>query len=130
MKIRMMNQVMTSLVVAGMMISLNGCGRVNSPVSAVMPSQPVYTQSATQQVLVTFKSSVTRQGIREFHAKYGTRTVQVLSPLNTHVVELDRTVGIQAVQLVKYLQKDALVAHVELNHGIQADMPITVKPIF
>lgn len=124
------NTIITSLVAASTILAVTGCGRVNNPMTAAMPLQPVYTQAAPQQVLVTFKANVTRQSINEFHAKYGTRTVQILPQLNTHVVELDRTVGIQAVQLVKYLKKDTLVAHVELNHSIQADMPITVKPIF
>ena len=114
----------TTLILTGSLLSLlTACGQSTSLPNHTMP--PSFSRQSQQQVhssrqlMVRFQQAMTKAAEAEFSAKYGLHLVNYLPELDVYIVEIDASVGLQAAQVVSYLQKDPAVAHAEINHSIK-----------
>lgn len=128
--------IQTLLTTAALLSTLTACGHTQMPVSASLPMNnlPVVSAQANAplaarpSLLVKFKPGVSALAINEFHAKYGTHTLNVLPNINVHVIALDQAVGVQSRQLLSYVQRDRLVEYAELNGTMQLTQQTAVTP--
>lgn len=112
-----------SLILASSLLSLiTACGQSNPLPNRVMA--PTFSRQSQQQVhtsrqlMVRFQQAMTKAAEAEFSAKYGLHLINYLPALDVYIVEIDASVGLQAAQVVNYLQKDPSIAHAEINHSI------------
>lgn len=127
--------IQTLLTTAAVLSTLTACGQTQMPVSASLPlnlpavsTQANIPMAARPSLLVKFKPGVSSKAINEFHAKYGTHTLNVLPNINVHVIALDQAVGLQSAQLLSYVQRDLLVEYAELNGTMQLTQQTAVTP--
>ncbi len=128
------NKIFTGICLVSLATSINACGRtqmIDMPVPADNAPQYVafHEQSPIEsQLLIKFKSGITKSAIEEFNSKYGTRTVKVIPGINVYLVEI--VLGIQASKLVKYLENEPLVKYAEVNHSINLNPDQLTEPVY
>jgi len=118
------------------LVSLNACNTV-SPNTVDLHYPSLYTSNIEQtmivndnskEILVKFKKGLMKQGINEFEAKYGLKTVKVLPATNIHVMK--NKTGIKNNQLLSYIQNDPSVLYAEINQEIAFGPDYNIVPVF
>lgn len=128
-------KVFTVISLVSIAAGVNACGNANLPAANQLVQAPQYTaftreveNQQNSQLLVKFKKGTSKNGVNEFHAKYGTRTIKVLPAINVHVIET--TVGIKSSQLIRYFNNDPLVQYAEINTEISLDTDTIINPVY
>ncbi|PKL76357.1 MAG: hypothetical protein CVV27_10670 [Candidatus Melainabacteria bacterium HGW-Melainabacteria-1] len=113
---------------------LSACGtQTQLPMQINQPVRVQSQQSESRQLLVRFRTPLSRAMVAEFNAKYGVQVRNYIPSLNVHVVEIAYEIGIKADKIVAYLQKDPMVAHAEVNLQVQVRPVVTdmqISPIY
>lgn len=129
------NRVFTAVCLFTIASGLSACGNTDAPM--MMEIAPQYQasmvdyqapQQIAKQILVKFRTNMTKNQVSDFHSKYGTKTIKVLPVINVHVVEM-ASIGLQATQAVKYINNDPSVLYAETNNVIGLT-PDEIGPIY
>lgn len=126
----LINNIFTAICLVSLTANLNACGKVEMP---VMPDTQFTATNLDQapvsnQVLIKFKSGLTKNNIESFHSKYGTKILRIIPGINVYVVETP--VDIRAEQLVRFLENDPMVKYAEVNTAIQLNPDAEVNPVY
>ncbi len=128
------NKIFTGICLVSIATSINACGRtemvnMQAPVEIAPQYAALHEQAPTEnQLLVKFKSGITKSAIEEFNSKYGTKTLKVIPGINVYLIEI--TLGIRASQLVKYLENDKNVKYAEVNTVVNYNPDSEVNPVY
>jgi hypothetical protein len=124
----------TAFCLVSLAASLNACGRAELTAMPQIEAGPVYSANTldaapiSNQLLIKFKTGITKNAMDTFHSKYGVRTIKILPLINVHLVETP--VDIRATQLVKYLENDPMVEYAEVNTSINLNPDVETEPVY
>lgn len=100
-------------------LNINACGQSTSLInpihSRIYQSQNQSVQSGLE-LLIKFKQTVSTASVRAFHKQYGTRTIDMISGINVHVVKTPANVSAQ--RILNTLSADPRIEYVEVNRQI------------
>jgi len=110
-----------SLGMLALITTVNSCGRTVPPVATQfhnLPQNTLRSQTVAQapQILVQFHTAAGRQAMAHFNQKYGLRTLNYISGIDTYVMGISATATGQDLQvmLASMMREDA-VRNVEFN---------------
>jgi len=111
-----MSKFLIAALLAVLTYSLTGCGQALPSVSSSSSNSLSARSTASQELLVKFKSPVSASSVQIFHAQHGTRTLRVIPGLNVHVMSVAANRSVS--QVLAQVSQSPMVEYVELNQAV------------